>query len=44
MLTLNGHLAIFDFDIYMGDSCYTTVAPVKYGVIISLFGFFRGFF
>jgi hypothetical protein len=41
-LTLNGQLAIFDFDIC--HPCYSTVAPVKYLVIISLFRFLDAFF
>jgi hypothetical protein len=52
-LTLNGYLALFliltsessDTDGYptRGDSCHTTVEPVKYWVISSFFRFFRGF-
>jgi hypothetical protein len=53
-LTLEGHLpcAIFDFGITSdimdtpttGDSLNTTVAPVKYWIIISLFRFLEALF
>jgi hypothetical protein len=39
-----GHLAIFSVIRAHGRLVYTTVAPVKYWVIISLFRFFRGLF
>jgi hypothetical protein len=47
-LTLKGHLAcaIFDFDITLpttGGSLNTTVAPVKYWIIISFSHFIRDF-